>query len=96
MTGWRKRQIHDSQMRGMQDQESYLQEPDGTHEGHWPQEALHVLRLPPSTPAGKSLLRSKPVVDVLFGGTGRREDRPFGPGGGEGVAGDRGSKEQTK
>jgi hypothetical protein len=96
MSGWRKRQINDAKMPSMQDQASYLEEPDGTHEGSWPQEALHVLRLPPSTPAGKSLLRSKPVVDVLSGGTGRREDRLAGPAGGEGMVGDRSSEGQTK
>lgn len=96
MSGWRKRQIEDAKMSSMQDQANYLEEPDGSHEGSWPQEALHVLRLPPSTPAGKSLLRREPVVDVLCGGTGRREDRPSGPSSGEGMAGNWGSEEQTK
>lgn len=80
MSGWRKRQIEDAKMPSMQDQQSYMEEPDGSHEGQWPQEALHMLRVPLPTPAGKSLLRGKPVVDVLSGGTGRREDRLAGPG----------------
>ena len=96
MSGWRKRQIHDSQMPSMQEQESNLHEPDGTHEGHWPQEALHMLRVPSSTPPGKSLLRGQPAGDVLRSDAGRREDRPHGPGSREGLAGDRGSEEQTK
>ena len=96
MRGWRKRQIHDRQMRRMQDQESYLHEPDGTHEGHWPQEALRVLRLSPPSSTWIPLLRSQSVVDVLRGGTGRRGTGSLGAGSGEGVAGDRSDKEQAK
>ena len=96
MTGWRKRQIHDSQMHRLQDQESDLHESAATHAGEWPQEALHMLRVSPSTQAGKSLLRKEPVVDVLCGGTGRRDDRSSGPAGREGLAGDRSREEQAK
>ena len=96
MSGWRKRQIHDSQMRGVQDPESYLQEPDGSHEGHWPQEAMYVLGVPPSPPTWQSLLQPKSIVDVLCGGTGRREDRSAGLDCREGMAGDRSSEGQTK
>lgn len=96
MTGWRKRQIEDAKMPSMQDQQSYMEEPDGSHEGQWPQEALHMLRVPLPTPAGQSMLRSQPVVDVLCGGTGRRGDRPSGPAGREGLVGDRSHQEQTK
>jgi hypothetical protein len=83
-------------MPSMQDQQSYLDEPDGSHEGSWPQEALHVLRVPLPPQAGQPMLRSQSVVDVLRGGTGRRTDRPPGTGSREGMAGDRGSEEQTK
>lgn len=96
MSGWRKRQIYDSQMRRMQDQTSDIHEPDGSHEGHWPHEALHMLRLSPPTQTWIPLLRAESIVDVLRGGTGRREDRPSGTGSREGLAGDRSNEEQTK
>lgn len=96
MTGWRKRQINDAKMPSMQDHQSLMEELDGSHEGQWPQEALHMLRVPLPAQAGQSMLRSQPVVDVLCGGTGRRDDRPPGTGHREGMAGDRWNKEQTK
>ena len=80
----------------MRDTASDFHEPDGSHEGHWPHEALRMLRLSPPTQAWVPLLREESVVDVLRGGTGRRTDRPSGTGGREGVAGDRGSEEQAK
>ena len=95
-TGWRKRQIYDSQVHRMQDQEGNVQEPNGTHEGHWPQEAMPMLRL--SSPASTwiPLLRSKSAVDVLLGHEGRREDGPTGPGSRESLDGDRSREESTK
>ena len=96
MTGWRKRQIHDSQVHRLQDETSDLHESASTHAGHWPQEALHMLRLSPPAQTWIPLLRSQSVVDVLRGGTGRRETGPLGAGDREGLAGDRGNKEQAK
>ena len=84
-TGWRKRQIYDSQMRSMQDQESNLQEPTGSHEGHWPHEALHMLGLSPPSSTWIPLLQAQSVVDVLCGRTSRRDDRLAGPGSRESV-----------
>lgn len=86
MTGWRKRQIYDSQMSGVQDAPRDHPEPISTHAGCWPHEAVHMLRVSPSTQAGITLLRSQPVVDVLRGGTGRREAGPAGVGSGESMA----------
>ena len=84
-TGWRKRQIYDRQMRSMQDQESDLQEPTGSHEGHWPQEALSMLGLSSPAQTRIALLRAESVVDVLCGRTSRRDDRLAGPGSRESV-----------
>jgi len=80
----------------MQNQKGDPCEPGGSHEGQRPQEAMRVLRLSSPAPTWISLLQSKSVVDVLCGGTGRREDRPSGIGGGKSLVGDWNRKEQTK
>jgi len=85
MTGWRKRQIYDSQMSSMQDETGDRPELISTHAGSWPHEAVSMLRVPSSASPWQPLLHHQPVVDVLRGGTGRREDRSTGAGSSEGL-----------
>jgi len=85
MTGWRKRQIYDSQMSSMQDQKGNYPESISTHAGSWPHEALSMLRLSSPAQTWIPLLQQQPVVDVLRGGTGRREAGSVGAGSSEGL-----------
>jgi len=83
MSGWRKRQINDSQMPRLPDTSRDDSELISTHAGSWPHEALSMLRLSSPAQAWQPLLHHQPVVDVLRGGTGRRDDRSTGAGGSE-------------
>lgn len=88
--------MHDRQVRRMQDPARDHHEPDGAHEGQWPQEAMYVLGIPPSPPTWQSLLQPKSIVDVLRGHEGRREDRPERARDGEDLARHRGKKGKAK